>query len=69
MTVLILLFSWFGLLAGSAPPLPPPVNGEGGGCPPSSCGSNGTRVTGLAVELPGDLGSVALPSGERVKLR
>ena len=70
MNIFILLLSWFGLLAGAElPPPPPPVTGEGGGCPSSTCGGNGTRVTGLAVELPGDLGAVTLPSGERVTLR
>jgi hypothetical protein len=71
MNTFILLLSLFRLLAASAPPPPPPVNddGNGGGCPSSSCGSNGTRVTGLAVDLPGELGTLTLASGERVALQ
>ena len=70
MNVLILLLSWFGLVAGSAlaPPLPPVVPG-GGDCPDSGCGLNGTQLTGLAIDLPDSIGAVALPAGDLILLR
>jgi len=73
MNVFILLFSWFGLLAGAQlpppPPPPPPIGTGGSDCPSNGCGQNGTRMSGLVADVPGDLAAVTLPSGERVTLR
>lgn len=45
------------------PPPPPPVHGSG--CDSGDCGnSNGTRMTGLAVDVTGDIRTVILSSGE-----
>jgi hypothetical protein len=62
MNVLILLFSWFGLFAGQG--LPPPASIGGDDCPTNGCGQNGTRMTGLVADVPGDVAAVTLPSGE-----
>ena len=72
MNVIILLFSWFGLVTGAQlppPPPPPPIATGDSTCPENGCGSNGTRMTGLATELSGGFAAVTLPSGEHVTLR
>jgi hypothetical protein len=46
-----------------APPPPPPVHP--GDCDPYACGDgNGTRMTGLAVDVIGDIRTIILSSGE-----
>jgi len=61
MTTLILLFSALAAF----------THADGGGepCPEIGCGTNGTRTTGLTVELTDQVTSVALPSGEVIPLR
>jgi len=66
MNVLILLFSWLGLVTGAPPP---PIETGEEDCPTNGCGQNGTRTTGLVADISGDLAAVTLPSGERVTLR
>jgi hypothetical protein len=40
-----------------------------GDCPITSCGLNGTRITGLAREVAADARAITLPSGEVFTLR
>ncbi|HZJ64880.1 MAG TPA: hypothetical protein VFD36_15325 [Kofleriaceae bacterium] len=50
-----------------APP-PPPVHGSE--CDSGDCGnSNGTQMTGLAVDVTGDIRAIMLSSGEAFTLR
>ena len=50
------------------PPPPPPVHGSE--CDSADCGnSNGTRMTGLAVDVASDVRAITLPSGEVFTLR
>jgi hypothetical protein len=65
MNVLIVLFSWLGLFAGQA--LPPSSIGTGSSdCPTNGCGQNGTRMTGLVIDVPGEVAAITLSSGEVV---
>jgi len=38
-------------------------------CPTTHCGTNGTRLTGLAVQLHGEIQSVQLPGGDDVVVK
>ena len=68
MNILVALFFLLGPI--SAAELPPAITGDGSGdCPSGGCGLNGTRLTGLAVDSPGRVATVRLPSGELITLR
>jgi hypothetical protein len=67
MTVIMLLFSWFAHIAAAG--VPPPSSGGGGDCPDGGCGLNGSKLTGLAVDLPDEVHGITLASGDTVSLR
>lgn len=55
--------------APSRPRAPVGIDGDLCGQAPCRIGANGTRVTGLAVDLAGGVGAITLPSGESISLR
>lgn len=55
--------------APSRPRAPVGIDGDQCGQAPCRIGANGTRVTGLVVDLPGGVRAIVLPSGERISLR